>query len=181
MRRLNLFLVIGMFVTFIAHGIMGALKLCGANTDAWKLVGCISIAFICAHVVVTAILTGQTLKTMKKTGTGYFRENKLFWVRRISGLTILIPLVMHLMIFQGTAAPSGAYRLVVFNTGRMISQVLLVVTIAFHALTNIKPLLIALGVRETKAFALDLLLILSAVLLFFAVAFAVYYLRWLAV
>ena len=181
MRRLNIILVIGMFVTFVGHGIMGALKICGADTDAWKLVGWVSIGFVLAHFLVTSILTAQTVMIMKRTGTGYLRENKMFWARRISGLAILIPLLMHLLIFQGTAAPGGAYRLLVFNMGRMISQIFLVLTIALHALTNIRPLMITLGVKETKAFALDLILILSSVLLFFAVAFAVYYLRWMAV
>ena len=36
MRKLNMFLVVGMLVTFLAHAVMGALQLSGANTNTLK-------------------------------------------------------------------------------------------------------------------------------------------------
>ena len=86
---------------------------------------------------------------------------------------------MHLVFFR--SANADVYRLQVFTAGRMISQILLVLAIALHVLTNIRPALIGLGVKDTKAFAVDLLLVLSVLLLMFAAAFAVYYVRWAAV
>ncbi len=176
MRRLNLFLVIGMLVTFLTHGIIGALKLAGAGAYEQKIVAWICIGFVCAHVLVTMILTAQTLHARKLSGAGYFKDNILFWVRRISGFAVIIPLVMHLTVFRSGNA--DAYRLQVFTTGRMISQILLIAAIAFHVLTNIKSVMISFGVKGHKAFALDFFLILSVLLLLFAVAFAIYYLRW---
>ena len=178
MRKLNMILVIGMLVTFLIHGIMGALQLAGAGTDAQKIVGWICAGFICAHAVTSTVLTVQTLQAQKRSGAGYFKDNLLFWTRRISGFTILIPLVMHLLIFR--ASDAEVYRLQVFTAGRLISQILLIAAIALHALTNIKPALISFGVKGHKAFAVDILFILSVVLLLFAAAFAVYYLRWAA-
>ena len=179
MRRVNLILVAGMLVTFLLHAIMGALQLAGANADAQKPVAWICVGFIAAHTVVTTILGIQTLRARRKSGAGYFRANQLFWARRISGAAILIPLVMHLVFFR--ASNAEAYRLQVFTAGRLISQLLLVLALALHVLLNVKPLMIALGVRDTKSFTTDLMLILSVVLLLAGAAFVVYYLRWLRV
>ena len=177
MRKLNMFLVIGMLVTFLAHAIAGSLQLAGAQVNTLTGFGWVSVGLICAHIVVTTILSIDTLKSIKASGASYFKDNKLFWVRRISGFTIVIPLLMHLLIFKSSNA--DAFRLTVFTRGRMISQILLVVCIAVHALTNIKPLLISLGIKSYKESFVDALLILSSCLLLFAVAFVIYYLRWM--
>lgn len=178
MRRLNLCLVFGMLVTFLIHGIFGALQIAGADADALKTVAWICLAFVAAHIAVTTVLTVRTLRARRLSGAGYFKDNLLFWIRRISGFSILIPLVMHLLIFR--AGNAEAYRLQVFTVGRMLSQILLVATIALHVLTNIKPVMIALGLKGRRAYALDAMLILSILLLLFAVAFAIYYVRWAA-
>ncbi len=89
MRRLNLFLVVGMLVTFLAHAVMGALQLSGANTNTLKPLAWVCVGLMAAHIVVSAVLTVQTLYACKKSGTGYFRNNRMFWAKRITGLTIL--------------------------------------------------------------------------------------------
>ena len=151
MRRLNMLLVFGMLATFLIHAIMGGLRLAGADTDAMKTIAWVSVGFMAAHIVVTTVLT----------------------------LRIIIPLIMHLFIFS--ASNEGAYRLQAFTLGRMISQILLVATLALHILTNIKPALISLGIKSEKALGADVLLVLAVLLLLFAVAFLIYYLRWMAV
>ena len=179
MRKLNMALVAAMLAAFLAHAIMGSMRLFGGDSAPVAAVAWVTLALAAAHVVITAVLTAQTLHARHRSGAGYFKDNKLFWVRRISGFAILIPLVMHLVIFR--SANADVYRLQVFTAGRMVSQILLVLAIALHVLTNIKPALIGLGVTDTKAFAVDLLLVLSVLLLLFAAAFAVYYVRWAAV
>ena len=178
MRKWNLFFVIGMLVTFLLHGIMGSLKLAGADADAQTTVAWISVGFLCGHVIISSILTGKSLHARRLSGAGYFRDNQLFWIRRISGLLILIPLVLHLLVFRSGNA--GAFRLQVFTTGRLISQLLLVAAIALHVLTNVKPALISMGVRDTKSFSRDLIMILAFMLLLFGIAFAIYYTRWMS-
>ena len=178
MRRINLAVVIGIFVCFLLHAVMGSLKLAGATVNTMKNVGYAGVALIAVHVLLTLILTARTLKARRMSGVGYFRGNGLFWARRISGLAILIPLVMHLLIFGN--GNTGACRLKVFTMGRLISQVLLVLTIALHAFLNMKPMLLGLGVRSHRAFRADLFVILSCMLLLFGAAFVWYYLRWMA-
>lgn len=178
MRKLNMFLVQGILVTFLIHAIMGGLQLAGASADAHKTVARICAGLIVAHMLVTVVLTYRTLHARRISGAGYFRQNLTFWIRRISGLAILPPLIAHLLIFR--ASQGGAYRLQVFDRGRMISQILLVAAMALHVLTNIRPLLISMGVKDTRSFATDLLLILSALFLLFGLAFVIYFLRWAA-
>ena len=178
MRKLNMFLVVGMLVTFLAHAVMGALQLSGANTNTLKPLAWVCVGLMTAHIVVSAGLTIQTLYACKKSGTGYFRNNLMFWAKRITGLAIVIPLVMHLMIFHSESG--DAFRLQVFTSGRMISQILFVAAIALHVLLNIKPLLTGFGVKENRAFSGDIIFVLSVVLLLLAAAFVVYCLRWTA-
>ena len=178
MRKLNLFLVVGMLVTFLAHGVMGALRLSGANSNTLKPLAWLCVGLLAAHIAVSALLTVQTLRACKSSGTGYFRNNLMFWAKRISGLAVVIPLVMHLMIFHSESGDS--FRLQVFTSGRMISQILFAAAIALHVLINIRPLLIGFGVKGHRAFAGDLIFVLSVILLLLSAAFAVYYWRWIS-
>ena len=178
MRRFNLLLVIGILLTFLLHAVMSSFRLLGADANtmtwaAWLCVGLVSL-----HVAVTAILTVRTLRAIHQSGKSYFRENTLFWARRISGFALLIPLVMHILIFPGTG--EEAYRLVLFHSGRFLSQLLMVVCLALHVLTNLRPMFIGLGVRHPKLLSADGCLVLSVVLLLACTAFCVYYLRWMA-
>ena len=70
------------------------------------------------------------------------------------------------------------FRLNYFGTVQLISQILLVISIAVHVLSNIKPLLIAMGVRGFRDIFIDVLYIFSIMLLFAGAGFVIYYLRW---
>ena len=178
MRRINIFVVTGIMIAFVFHAISGSIRLFGADAGSPLISAWICMFLVGVHVIITAILTVRTLLTIKKSGKGYFRENLLFWARRISGFALLIPLVMHLFVFSGTG--DEAYRLVLFNSGRLISQILLAAVLAFHILTNIHPFLVGIGVKEHKIISADMLFVVSVFLLFCCGAFCVYYLRWMA-
>lgn len=89
----------------------------------------------------------------------------------------MLLILTHIVIFLGNTE-SGVYRLNLFGTVQMISQILLELAIAVHVLTNIKPLMIALGVRGFREFFTDILLVISVLLCFCGIAFLIYYLRW---
>ena len=95
-----------------------------------------------------AILTVKTLLTIKKSGKGYFRENLLFWTRRISGFALII---------------DEAYRLVFFHSGRLISQILLAACLALHIIMNIRPMLIGMGAKQRGLLSADICFVLSVV------------------
>ena len=180
MRRLNLILVAGMLVSFLVHAIIGSMQLMGAqsNLRALMIAADFLVAFMAAHVAVSIIFSIRTLKAIKKSGAHYFKDNILFWVRRISGFLIIIPMIMHLMIFH--SPKSEVYRLSAFTAGRLISQILLVASIALHILINVKPALMGFGVKGHRKFAGDIIFVLTILLFIFAIAFFIYFLRWTA-
>jgi hypothetical protein len=55
----------------------------------------------------------------------------------------------------------------------------MVISIAVHVITNVKPSLISLGIRSLREYAVDILLVMSLLLLIAGAAFVVYYLRWM--
>jgi hypothetical protein len=54
----------------------------------------------------------------------------------------------------------------------------MLLALALHLLSNLKPLAIAMGLYSGEGYSRDILLIFAIVLMFCAVAFVVYYLRW---
>lgn len=178
MRRVNTFVTIGIILSFLFHAVLGSIRLFGADAGSPIIAAWICMVFVVFHVIITSILTFKTITSIKKSGKNYFRDNLLFWARRISGFALLIPLVMHLLIFSGTG--DEAYRLVFFHSGRLISQILLTATLTLHILTNIHPLLIGLGIKQHRIISADMLFVISVFLLFCCCAFCIYYLRWIA-
>jgi len=180
MRKLNMILVLGIFLTFLVHAVMGAFKLMGADVAVPSFIARILLVLVCGHVIVTGILTAKTLIARKRSGAGYFRNNLMFWARRLSGLAIIIPLVMHIVVFSGTGN-AEQYRLIYFDVGKLISQILFAASLGLHVLININPLLMGLGVRQHKAFSADFCFVLLVILITASVAFFVYYCRWISI
>lgn len=179
MRKINAVLSMGILALFLVHAIMGGFQLAGIvpggrlimKVLAWIMVGLIGL-----HTAIGIKLTCDTLRAQKKAGAAYFRENKLFWLRRVSGAAIMLFIVFHILIFLGSN--DGAYRLNLFGGAQLASQIVLVLSIAVHVITNISPLMLALGARGYREFALDIMLVLAVLLTFMGAAFVIYYLRW---
>lgn len=179
MRKINAWLCLLIFLLLLVHAIAGGFQLMGVipggsqtlTAAAWILVG-----FLAVHTVIGVKLTIDTLRAVRKSGVSYGRENLLFWARRISGLAILVLLVTHLLIFA--ADSGGVYRLHLFAGAQLVTQILLVLAVLVHILTNIRPLFIAFGAGRLRVVMKDILFILSVILLFCGAAFLIYYLRW---
>ena len=176
MRRWNAILTAALLALFLLHAILGGFQLLGIGPTALQGVAWAALALACAHTAIGIKLTADSVRVWKKTGVGYFRQNKLFWARRVSGFAVMVLLVFHMTAFGYTN--NGAYRLRWFTDARLAAQLLLIVTLAVHVLTNVRPMLISFGIRELKQYAGDILFVLSVLLLFMAAAFVVYYLRW---
>lgn len=181
MRKINAILGPAILALFLLHIIIGSLQLAGLipggnivmKAGAWLL-----IAAVCAHTVIGIILTVDTVKAIKKSGASYFRENKLFWIRRISGFAVMFFIAAHIMIFMGHES-GGSFRLNLFDLPQLIMSILLVLSVLLHIVTNIRPLMIAFGARGAKDFIADMAVILSVLLLASGIAFVVYFMRWL--
>lgn len=179
MRKCNAVLSIGILALFLIHAISGAFQLFGFISGGSAVMEKIAFAMVClifVHFIIGIKLTADTLKAVKKSGASYFKENKLFWIRRISGFAVMLFVIFHIMIFLGTN--NVAYRLNLFEGIQLASQLLLVLSVAVHVITNIKPLMISIGTKSYKMFLTDIVLVLSVLLVFMGIAFIIYYLRW---
>ena len=176
MRKWNAVLSLAALVLLLIHGILGSFLLTGAGSTALKPLAWAAVALIAVHGVLGVKYTVDSILVWKKTGAGYFKENRLFWTRRISGFALLVFLLFHLTAFR--AAAGEVYRLQWFTGAKLACQLLLVTSLAVHVLTNLRPLTMSLGLRGGRKWLGDALFVLSVVLLFAAAAFVIYYLRW---
>ncbi len=179
MRKTNAVISHLILLLFIVHGIIGAFNLMGVGSVTTRIIAWSMVGLICVHTVLGTTLTVQTLQAQKKAGVSYFKDNLLFWARRISGFLIMVLIFFHIFAFTGVSADH--YRLPNFDLFKLITQILLVISIAFHIITNTKPLLIACGIKKLKPKVNDIVFWASILLLFMAVAFIIYYIRWSAI
>ncbi len=180
MRRLNGMATMCIMILFLVHLIWGGLLLLGQVKGGNPVFATFSYAmmvFICIHVLIGIKLTIDTIVAAKRSGVFYWKENCLFLLRRISGFALLIFIAVHFIIFSGTN-DDGVYRLREFDMTALISQILMVLALFVHLITNITPLRITLGISDKRNIRTDIAIIVSILLLLSGVAFLIYYIRW---
>ncbi len=178
MRRVNSVLAMLIAALFFVHAALGGFQLMGVlpKNTLMKVISEIMMTLIAGHVLFSIKLTADTVIALKRSGAGYFRENKLFWIRRISGFALMFFIISHLNIFgKDNGSPA---RLQPFGAPELISQILLALTLALHIISNIKPLMLSLGLKSFKELAIDAMLIAAVILLFAGAGFLVYFIRW---
>ena len=168
--------LINILVLFLLHAIAGGFQMLGVGNTALKAVSWVTMSLIAIHIIIGIKLTADTLIAQRKAGVAYFKENKLFWVRRLSGFAVMLLLFFHFTAFGYYIG--DAYRLRWFTFGKLTTQILLVIALAVHVISNIRPVIISFGIKSLKQWIGDILIVLSALLLFMATAFVVYFLRW---
>lgn len=179
MRKLNAAVSMLILLLFLFHAVAGGFQLAGVIAGGkaiMQILAWVMTALIGLHTLIGIKLTADTIKALRRSGAGYFKENKLFWLRRISGLAIMVFIAFHIIIFLGEN--DGAYRLHEFAGLQLASQILLVLSIALHVITNARPALISFGIKDFKEAGLDIALVLSGILIFTGAAFIIYYFRW---
>lgn len=176
MRKINGIIAAVVLALFVIHGVLGALNLMNIAPIIIKWLSYTMLTLIAVHAVISIGLTFSSIRTAAKTKAPYFRQNRLFWARRISGILIMLLVAFHLTAFGYTEG--GVFRLVPFDVFRLVSQILFVLSIAVHIITCVKPMLITFGAKKLKPKAGDILFFVSAALLFMAIGFIIYYIRW---
>ena len=104
MRRINSLLTLLILVLFLLHGIFGAFQLFGIGATALKGLARAALTLTVVHALIGVKLTYDSIRVWRKTGAAYFRENRMFWTRRISGLAVLVLLVFHMLAFSATGS-----------------------------------------------------------------------------
>lgn len=176
MRKANLIITHLIMVLFAVHAILGAFNLMRVGGVTARIISHMMLALVAAHMVIGLILTLRTHKARKISGIEYKSLNRLFWARRDSGFAVLIFMVMHVFTFAGVSPEH--YSLPEFTVLKLAGSILLVISLAFHILLNIKPLLIATGIGKPGARAGDIAFVVSVILLLAAAGFVIYYIRW---
>ena len=181
MRKFNAVLGMSIFALFLIHIILGSMQLTGVmpGGNVIMIVGTILLlAAVGLHTLIGIKLTADTMKAIKKSGANYFKDNKLFWIRRISGFALMFFIAAHIIIFSGHRS-GGTFRLNLFDVPQLIISILLVLSVLLHIVTNIRPLMTALGAGKAKEFLADIAVVFSILLMLAGAAFVVYYVRWL--
>ena len=183
LRKLNAILTAAIMLLFLFHIITGSLQLAGivpGGNMVMKIAAEIMGVAVLAHALTGAKLTADTLIAQKKSGAGgYYKENRLFWARRISGFAVLLFMLAHTSIFAGNNKSGAAFRLNLFDVPQLVCSLLLVLTLLLHIGTNIKPLMNAFGVSgRSKELSADIAVIVSVLLLLAGAAFVIYFIRW---
>ena len=180
MRKINTFMTAGIMILFLVHLIWGVLIMMGitqGGSGVFSVCTYIMMVLTGLHILIGCKLTFDTIMAIRKAGVSYPGRNRLFWIRRISGFALVIFLCIHTWIFSGTTV-NGVYRLRHYGMTAFAAQILMVLSLAVHLLTNIRPLKIALGIEDTKNIRTDILIVLSVSLLLAAIGFVVYLIRW---
>ena len=178
MRKWNTIISIILIILFLIHAIAGSfqlMKIIPGGNAVMKTLACILMVFLVVHIVIGIKLTIDSLKAGSKTGKFYFRENVVFWIRRITGIAMIILIICHVILFSNKG---DVFRLKDFNEIQLIFSILLVLTLLVHILSNIRPLLISFGIAGFRAYVKDILLVLAVILFISAIAFVIYFLRW---
>ena len=176
MRRINGILAVAVLIMFIVHGIFGALNMMNIAPLIAKVLSHTMLTLIAVHAVISVGLSVQSVRTAVRTKAPYFKMNRLFWARRISGVLIMTLVFFHMTAFGYTEG--GVFRLVPFDLPRFILQMLFLLSVSVHVISNVKPVLITFGAKRLRPKTGDILFFVSAALLFMAIGFIIYYIRW---
>ena len=176
MRKWNAVLTAVTVLLFLLHALLGGLLMASGGGVILKPLARAAATLVLLHTGIGIKLTVDSLRVWKQTGVSYFRENKLFWARRVSGLAVMALLFLHMAVFMRTGGV--LFGVVPFTAPRLAGQLLFVAALAVHLITNIRPMVISLGIRALRKRVGGILFALSVLLLFLAAAFILYYLRW---
>ena len=176
MRKANGIITVIIIVLFVIHGIAGTFLMSGIGSSALKPLAGVTACLVAVHTVLGVILTLRSVMVWRRTGVGYFKENRIFWARRISGAAVMDLLLVHMTVISTKV--DSVVRLQEFTTAKLVLQILFVAALAVHIISNAKPLLITFGIKSFKSRAAEIIIIMSVILVVMAAGFVVYWVRW---
>lgn len=146
MRKINTIIALIICILIADHLIFGSLHLFGLNVHVTKPLALTMLVLVLVHAVISMIVTVRAEKVGMKTKARYNKENKDFWMRRTSGMGILIFALLHVFLMGKNA--NGVPKIATAPAPLKLATPLLVVSIFAHLFSNVKPLLISLGVKN---------------------------------
>ena len=175
LRAVNAVISAAMMALFLVHGVGNAFQMMGVGTPLSKALSWTLVGLCVAHAIIGVVLTADTLRAQQQAGVSYPSHNLRFWIVRVSGLAVGLLVLAHVVLFL---KPSGVVRLNPFQMPQLLLSLALVASLALHVLANMLPLMVHLGIPAPSDRALDLVLVVAALLALMAVGFVVYFVRW---
>ena len=137
-------------------------------------------AFVClgllvVHIILSCILSTKTIKDAIKNDDKYEIQNKMFIIRRASGVLMILFVVAHLVFYFGPQVQN--FSSTAMSVPQLILLILLVISLIVHIVTNIRPLMVSLGVTSSGAIRTVLCIFVICALLLMAFAGVSFFLK----
>ena len=176
MRRIHTLVAAALTAVVLLHALCGSFLLIGTSRRPMVFLAWLAAALLGLHVTLSLVLTGQMWRSLRGRTCRYVRLNRDFWLRRISGLAVLVLLVFHIGMFGVTE--DGTYFLLPFTAVRLAGHLLFMAAIAWHIAMNLKPLCLALGCPGLDWQSRRAGLVLLVFCGFAVLAAIIYFVRW---
>ena len=164
MRKFNTIIVLLTMLLFIDHITFGSLHYLGTKFSVAKPFAMAMFILVFIHAVVSIIITIKAEVVGFKTKARYNSENRQFWLRRVSGVAILLLAMTHIFLMHKDerGIPRLAKMPKIFN----LALPLLILSVCIHVMQNVKPLFISMGVKniDKKEKIIKLIMILFTIL-----------------
>ena len=174
MRKFNAILVLIIMILFLDHLFFGSAHFLGTGLNVTKPFSHTFFLLVLIHAAISLIITVRAEIAGIRTKARYNRENREFWSRRISGVAILVLAGAHayLMVHGEDGLPRISKMARIYE----LFLPLLLLSISIHLSSNVKPLLIALGIRnpEKKEKIIKALIVLITIVALFSFVFFIY-------
>ena len=148
MRKLNTIIAALITILFFDHIIFAALYLFGLPAKVFTPVAIFMIILVMIHGVLSMVLTVHAEKAGFKTNARYNKENRTFWLRRTTGVFILVLALFH--FYAVNEGSDGLPRIVHMGIFGSLATIVLAISVMIHILINIEPLCISFGIRNYK-------------------------------
>lgn len=175
-RTLNSWIGKLLVLLFAVHGLAAGYMLAELTYISWvKSVGYAACGLLVLHGLIAIVLSLDAWRA-GRAGKWYWRENTIFWLRRLTGLALLIFLFFHFGAYGGMVG--GRYQLREFTTVLYLAQLGLLLSCILHVGVSVKGMLIADGITKYGMWRNISFLILAALLVLMAAAVTMYYAAW---
>lgn len=100
------------------------------------------------HTALGGAATVSALKSGARGSRLHLRENSTFWIKRVTGVAILLMAFYHFSVYTGVE--DGEFVLKEFTAFRMATQIIFVLVIFIHIFVSVKGMLVAGGVVKFR-------------------------------
>lgn len=171
-----MYLAMLLTVLLILHGVAGAFMLFEVHTLVLKPLSYTLLGAFLLHALLGIIFTADACTSKLKGGKWYTGANAGYWVKRLTGIIMLVMVWIHMQTWTYTI--NGHVYLQNFTPLRFASQILFFTAIFLHLAVSIRPFLVKKGVMKFKERTIDILLVLTVFLVFFSAGLVAWFIRW---